>query len=285
VQRSHSFYVWLMVLCCVLWSVAGVVTRLLERAQGVEITFWRSLFAGLSVAVILSVQERGHPFARLRASGWAGVLSGAMWAVMFTCFMLALARTSVANTLIVNALYPVFAALLGWAVLRERPAQSTLWAIAIAIAGLAYMVWGGLGDGVVGMLIALGVPVAAAINVVLLRKVGRSVDLIPAVLIGGLLSAAVLWPFVGAVQATPKDIALLAGLGLFQLAIPCAMVVVISRHLKAAEVALLTLLEAVLGPIWAWMGVGETPATATLIGGGIALAAIALNELFALRDR
>ncbi len=275
----------MMVLCCAMWSMAGIVTRSLEQAQGFEVTFWRSLFAGIFVAVILSIQERGHPFARLRASGWAGIVSGCMWAVMFTCFMLALTRTTVANTLIVNALYPVFAALLAWLVLHERPPARTLWAIAIAITGLAYMVWGGLGDGLVGMLIALGVPVAAAINVVLLRKVGRSVDLIPAVLIGGIVSAASVWPFVGSVQATSKDIALLAFLGLFQLAIPCAILVVISRHLKAAEVALLSLVEVVLGPIWAWIGVGETPAQATLVGGGIALAAIALNELFALRDK
>ena len=69
---------------------------------------------------------------------------------------------------------------------------------------------------------------------------------------------------------------------MFQLALPCMMLVVASRYLPPAEVALLTLLEAVLGPLWAWIGVGETPGRATLVGGAIVLAAIAGNELIAL---
>ena len=58
---------------------------------------------------------------------------------------------------------------------------------------------------------------------------------------------------------------------MFQLALPCTLLVIASRYLPAAEVALLTLLEAVLGPLWAWLGVGETPGAATLAGGGIVL--------------
>ena len=69
---------------------------------------------------------------------------------------------------------------------------------------------------------------------------------------------------------------------MFQLAVPCLMLVVASRSPASAEVALLTLLEAVLGPLWAWLGVGERPAAATLIGGGIVLLAIAGNEVIAL---
>jgi drug/metabolite transporter (DMT)-like permease len=61
--------------------------------------------------------------------------------------------------------------------------------------------------------------------------------------------------------------------------------VLASRALLAPELSLLGLLEVVLGPLWAWLGVGETPARATLIGGVIVLAALAGNELAALRIR
>jgi drug/metabolite transporter (DMT)-like permease len=196
--------------------------------------------------------------------------------------MLALMRTTVANALVVNSLYPVFAGLLGAVVLGTRLPAYTWVAILAAVGGMVFMFASGLGSGLSGTLIAFAVPVAAAVNVVTLKKWGREADLIPSVLLGGALSALITLPFALPFAATARDLALLAGLGLFQLALPCTLLVVASRTLPAAEVALLTLLEAVLGPLWAWLGVGETPGAATLIGGAIVLLAIASNEFIAL---
>ena len=281
-RMSHLRAVALLVAANVLWSTAGVVTRLLQSAQSWEVTFWRSFFAAISMAGILAWTRRRETWTVVRASGWPGVLSGLMFCTMFTCFMLAVTRTTVANALVVNSLYPVFAALLGWLVLGLRLPGHTWLAIAAAVGGMAWMFSSGLGPGLSGTLIAFGVPVAAAVNVVTLRKWGRAVDLAPAVMLGGLFSALLTLPFALPFQATAGDLAWLAGLGMFQLAVPCMFLVTASRHLPPAEVALLTLLEAVLGPLWAWLGVGETPAAATLVGGSIVLAAIAANEFVAL---
>jgi drug/metabolite transporter (DMT)-like permease len=279
---THARAVVLMIVANVLWSTAGLVTRLLENAHSWEVTFWRSFFAAISMVAILVWTRRGEAWALVRAAGWPGIVSGLMFCTMFTCFMLAVTRTTVANTLVVNSLYPVFAAMLGRVVLGTRLHAYTWVAIVAAVGGMAWMFAFGLGAGLSGTLIAFGVPVAAAINVVTLRKWGRAVDLAPAVLLGGLFSALVTLPFALPFQATAGDVAWLAGLGMFQLAVPCMMLVVASRYLPPAEVALLTLLEAVLGPLWAWLGVGETPAAATLVGGTIVLLAIAGNELIAL---
>ena len=279
---SHARAAVLMVAAAVLWSSAGVVARLLERAQSFEVAFWRSFFAAVAMAGILAWMHRGRAFAVVRAAGWAGALSGLMFAVMFTCFMLAVMSTTVANALVVNSLYPVFAGLLGTVVLGTRLPGYTWAAILVAVGGMVYMFAAGLGAGLSGTLIAFAVPVAAAVNVVTLKKWGREADLIPSVLLGGVLSALVTLPFALPFHANAHDLALLAGLGLFQLALPCTLLVVASRHLPPAEVALLTLLEAVLGPLWAWLGVGETPGAATLVGGGIVLLAIAGNEFIAL---
>jgi len=205
-----------------------------------------------------------------------------MFCIMFTCFMLALMRTTVANALVVNSFYPVLAGLLGTAVLGTRLPAYTWVAIVAAVGGMVYMFAAGLGSGLAGTLIAFAVPVAAAVNVVTLKKWGRNADLIPSVLLGGVLSALITLPFALPFDATARDLASLAGLGAFQLALPCTLLVIASRYLPAAEVALLTLLEAVLGPLWAWLGVGETPGAATLVGGAIVLLAIAGNEFIAL---
>ena len=63
------------------------------------------------------------------------------------------------------------------------------------------------------------------------------------------------------------------------------ILVVAARALSAPEIALLGLIEVVAGPIWAWLGAGETPSSETLRGGAVVLAALAGNEFVALRGR
>jgi drug/metabolite transporter (DMT)-like permease len=126
---------------------------------------------------------------------------------------------------------------------------------------------------------------AAAVNLVTLKHAGRSVDLIPAVLLGAAFSALVTLPLALPLSASAKDIALLAMLGCLQLGLPCMLMVRASPQLSAPEISLLALLEVVLGPLWAWLGAGEAPAAATLAGGAAVIAALLLNELAAFGGR
>ena len=135
------------------------------------------------------------------------------------------------------------------------------------------------------MLIAFGAPLASAINFVVLKKRGQSVDLIPAVFLGGVISAALMLPFAVPLMAEPRDITLLAMLGFFQLGLPCMLLVMAARHLSATELSLLALLEVLLGPLWAWLGAGEVPSGTTVFGGALVLGALVLNELAAARQR
>jgi len=276
----------LMIVAPALWSIAGVLTRQVERAHSFELVFWRSVFAGITVAVALVLLNGRGAMGKVFASGRAGLLSGALWATMFTCFMIALTLTTTARTLVVSSLAPLFTALLAWAWLNERVARRTWIAIAVAAVGMAVMFREGLnagGTNMLGTLVALGVPLASALNVTTLRRVGASIDLLPAVLIGAALSAAVALPLALPLVATPRDLALLAVLGVFQLGIPCMLLVVASRSLAAAEVGLLALIEVLLGPLWAWLGADEVPALETLLGGALVLAALIVNLLLAPR--
>jgi len=281
-----------MIIAPLLWSIAGVVTRNLSpelQAQGrFEITFWRSLFAAVFVGGYLVLVRRDFAGA-LRCAGPAGIISGCMWATMFICFMLALTLTSTANTLIVLAVAPLLTTLLAWALLKSPIPPRTWLAVAIAMAGIVWMFAGSFSiessTSVLGMLIAFGSPMAAAINVVLLKKRGQSVDLVPAVFIGGLVSAAIMLPLATPFIGQPRDVMLLAVLGFFQLGLPCMLLVVAARHLSATEVALLALLEVLLGPLWAWIGAGEAPTPTTLAGGALVLGALVLNEVVGTRAR
>lgn len=270
----------LMFIAPVMWSTAGVVTRHVERATPFELVFWRSFFAFAFVGAALLFMRR-NPL----KMGWPGLVSSALWAVMFTAFMIALTLTSTANTLVVMSVSPLLTALLARAFLSDPVPMGTWVAVGAAAAGIAWMFGSDLAAhtsrDLTGMAIALSIPIASAVNVITLRSV--NVDLRPAVMVGGLISCLVALPLALPLQATPKDVALLAFLGVFQLGLPCMLLVMASRVLLAPEIALIGLLEVVLGPLWAWLGAGEVPARATLTGGAILLAALAINEMATFR--
>ena len=126
-------------------------------------------------------------------------------------------------------------------------------------------------------------PLAASINVITLKKAGQAIDLVPAVLLGGVFSALLMLPLAWPLQASAHDLGILATLGFFQLGFPCMLMVIAARSLSAPELSLLALIEVLLGPLWAWLGAGETPLQQTLVGGAIVLTALVGNEMAALR--
>lgn len=276
---SHRSAVLLMLLVTLMWSSAGVVTRQLDAARGFEITFWRSAFNAAALVVILGVMRGRALLGAMRgAAVWA---SGLCWAVMFTAFMVALSLTTVANVLVTMSLSPLFTALFAWLFLRQPVPGRTWAAIVVASAGIAWMFGGQLGGPLAGVFVALGVPVAAASNWCLLQKIGRQGDMLPAVLIGALLSAAVTAPLAWPLQASAHDLGLLGFLGVFQLAVPCLIAVRLARELPSHELALLGQSETLLGVLWAWLFAGEHPGSAALIGGSLVLAALIANEALA----
>ena len=287
---THRGAVLTMVGVTLMWSIAGVVTRHLEAARAFEVTFWRSGFNALALLLMLAWLRGPAPLWRtLRNGGSTLWLSGLCWSVMFTAFMVALTLTTVANVLITMALAPLFTALLSRVLLRHALPLRTWGAIVVAGLGIAWMygqqVSAGDARQLLGTAVALGVPIAAAINWTLLHhhREDASVDMLPAVLIGATLSALLTLPLAVPFAASAHDIGLLALLGVVQLAIPCLLAVTASRALSAPEAALLALLEVVFGVLWAWWGANEAPSIAVLGGGLLVIGALAGNELLSLR--
>jgi drug/metabolite transporter (DMT)-like permease len=273
-----------MIAAPVLWSSAGVVTRHLQTAEPVEQVFWRSLFAFLFVFIVLLFQKQ-HPWTAVRSAGLPGLVSGLMWATMFTAFLFALSLTTTANALVMQSVSPLLTALFASMFLKDPVPLRTWLAAGAAALGIAWMFGSSVEGHFLGMAVAFVIPVAAAINVVVLRASAAKLDLVPAVMLGGALSCLIALPFALPFSSTSRDLALLAFLGVTQLGLPCVLLVLASRALLAPEIALLGLLEVVLGPLWAWLGAGEMPPGSTLLGGMIVLAALAANELPTLAAR
>lgn len=282
-----------MVLVAFLWSTAGVVSRQLGSASGFEVTFWRSFFCALALLLILPKMRGGFlPLWRqCRKAGSALWLSSISWAVMFTAFMVALLLTTVANLLVIMALGPLLTALLARIFIRQQIPGRTWWAIGLAGIGIAWIYGGQIrleGTSLAGPLIGLLVPLAGACNWTVVQhsrsKHGKAVDLMPAVLLGALLSMVAMLPIAAPFTATASDIGWLAYLGIFQLAIPCVMSVWCASVLKAPEIALLALLEVIFGIILAWAGANEVPDMRMLSGGLLVIGALVANEWLGWRQ-
>lgn len=293
---THRRAVALMILITLMWSIAGVITRHLDAARSFEVNFWRSLFNALGLFVILSATRGPASLRGLASARWPVWMSSLCWATMFTAFMVALTLTTVANVLVTLAVGPLITALFGRIFLRHRLPRRTWAAIALGGAGIGWMFGQDAvaGASLTGSLVAFAVPLAAAVNWTLLQSVATSSaaddarplpDMLPAILVGALISAFATLPLAWPLQASLHDVALLAVLGVVQLAIPCQMVVRLSRVLPAAEIALLGLLEVLFGVTWAWLGAGERPTPATLTGGILVIGALVLNEILGMRRK
>jgi drug/metabolite transporter (DMT)-like permease len=292
IRLSHAQALGLMVLATLMWSIAGIVSRQITQAQGFEVTFWRSFFTALSLALGLTLATRGTVWRISQFQSRTLWLSGLCWSVMFTAFMLAMSMTTVANVLITLSLGPLLTALLHRVLGGVSLSRQTWGAITLAAVGIGYMFVSQIqldgGQHLKGMLVAACVPLAGSVQWNLMKT--RQPDLaqtnmLPAILIGAVLSCLFTAPMAMPFQASVQDMQWLALLGVFQLALPCTLAVWSSQVLKPHEVALLALLEVLFGISWAWLGAGEAPAQAVLMGGSLVLLALAGNEYASWRQR
>ena len=271
----------LVLAAAVVWSAGGLFARALGDLDPWTVIVWRSAFAALFLAGFVAAQAgpRGLP-AAFRAIGGAGLAVAACFAVASTAFVVALAHTTVANVLLVQAGAPLIAALLGWALLGERVAGPTWAAIAVTLAGVGLMVSDGLGGNVspVGDLLALTIAVAFALATVITRRAAR-VAMTPAVCLGAVMAGLFAATRAPGLAVSPGELGLLAGFGAGSFGLGLALFVTGARLVPAATAALIGVAETVLGPFWVWLAWGETPAGRTLAGGGLVLAALLAHIL------
>lgn len=278
----------LVALAASLWSLIAPGIRLIQQADAWAVLFWRS--AGMiPVLVPLILWRSGGLIAPLRATGLAGLIGGVGLVFAFAGAIFAVKTTTVANAVFLFAASPVLAALLGWAVLRERVRPATWAAIVLAGFGMFLMVREGLSLGMgAGSAAALLCALGFAIFTLSLRW-GRLGDMFPAQLIGAVLSlgvaAAVSFATGGTLAAPPADIAIAVALGAALLTGGMILYTLGSRVVPAAELTLLSMIEVLLAPVWAMLLLAEAATPGTWIGGAVVLAAVALNALSGLGRR
>jgi drug/metabolite transporter (DMT)-like permease len=267
-----------------IWSLAGPLVRSIEAAGAWQILFVRSAAVVATVLAILLWRYGGDVVAEIRRAGWLAVLAGLLLGMAFCGFIFSVLDTTVANAVFVLSASPLLAALLGWLLLGETVRRATWVAMLVAMVGVGVMVGGGIGAGAwFGNVMALFAMAGFAGFAVAVRS-GRSGDMLPAVMWAGVLSALVAAVMAPDLSISARDVTLSSAMGA---AVTAGMLLftVGSRWVPSAELALLSLTEVVLGPIWVWLAFAEVPSVETLLGGALVLAAMAGRALSGIRRR
>jgi drug/metabolite transporter (DMT)-like permease len=264
-----------VVLAAIAWSSAGVVQRELSVDTATQLA-GRAVFAALALALFVAVLSRGRLVAAFRAIGVAGLAVAATTAIASGMFILALNHATVANVLFMQAASPVAAALLAWFAFGESITRRAALAMAVALGGVGLMVGGPGSGGVLGVTASVVMMLAFAVTIVIVRH-RRDVSMLPAICLSQVLVVAVAAPFSHPGSGTGEDLLLLALLGVGQMGLGLAFVTVGARLLPASEVALITLLEVVLGPLWVWISISEQPAATAIAGGCVVILAVLLQ--------
>ncbi len=260
----------LVALATLCWSSSGVISRL-TRSDSWTLQCWRSVFACLFLLAVLAA--RRHGLRALRQLGWVGWGVAVSFALSMITFITALRLTTVAHVLIFQAASPFFAAILAWLLLKERVTRAMLLAIAATMLGIGVMVSDSLlGGRWVGDALSTVMCIAFA-AVIVLARVDRRVDMLAASCAATVVAGLAAAPF-SHMPDSGADLALMAAFGIFQMGLGAVCFTLGVRMLPAADAGLITVLEAVLAPIWTWLVVGEDPGWRALLGGAIVIAAV-----------
>ena len=260
----------------VVWSFGGTLARFLPVTDTWTVVFWRSLFAALFLLGFMLLRDGPRGTVQLfRSMGLAGVAVGVCFAVASTAFILALAYTTVANVVLIQAGVPLIAALMAWLLFRERIAVHTWVAIAAVIGGVAIMVSESLGGStsMIGDALAILIAFAFATATIITRRFAH-VRMTPAVFLGTVLAAATGASQASSFAVSAQELGMLVVFGAFNFGLGLALFVTGARLVPSALAALLGTAETLLAPLWAAVIHGEVPGTRTVIGGLVVLAAL-----------
>jgi drug/metabolite transporter (DMT)-like permease len=273
----------IVALAAVAFSTAGLFTRLIT-VDVWTMLFWRGLFGGLLVLAFILWRERSGTGRAFAGIGRAGLVVAACSTIATICFIAALRATTVADVTLVYATAPFLAAALSWMRSGERPAMMTLAASVLALIGVGVLTGGALSGGVLsggsaeGDLLALVMTALMALMMVVIRE-NRHVSMLPASCLSAFACAVLVLPLAQGAVVDAKTLGLLGLFGSTQFGLGLLLLTIGSRLVSAPRASLLANLELPFAPLWVWLAFGETPAPATMLGGGIVCAAVLLDLL------
>jgi drug/metabolite transporter (DMT)-like permease len=269
-------------LAAMAWSLAGILQRQLHMTLASQLAE-RAVFASLAVFAFVAVAERGQVIRAFRAIGPPGLVIAVLMAVSSGSFITALNDTTVADVMVIQALVPLAAALLGMLV-GERVRPRTWVAMGVAVAGFAVMAGAPSRPGLAGMTFSFVAMLSYAATIVIARH-KSDVSMAPATCLSQVLVFAAFAPFAHVAEMGGSNLGYVALMGVVQMGLALVLLSMGARLIPAAEVALIAQLENVLGPLWVWLAGIEHPSAPTIAGGIVVIGAVCVQVTQGTRSR
>jgi drug/metabolite transporter (DMT)-like permease len=268
-------------LCAVLWSTSGLFIKLVDW-HPVVIAGSRSFLAVFFLlAVRKSARKGGAPSGKLRHI----IAGGLAYAATMLSFVIANKLTASANAILLQYTAPVWASVLGWLLIREKPHWEHWGALILVMGGLTLFFREGLtGGAFLGDLLALLSGLFFGINSVFMRmqKDGNPAD---SMLAAHIICAAVSVPFVFLHPPAlhPANTAAILFMGFIQIGLASLLFSFGIKRVRALEAMLIAMIEPVLNPLWVLAITGERPSASALLGGGVIVAAVLFSSVIGKR--
>jgi drug/metabolite transporter (DMT)-like permease len=249
-----------------------------------ESAFLRSVFMAVSWGIMVRVKTGGL-WPSLRSLSPIGLLAALLQGIDRLAFVTAVQTTTVANTLTIFAAVPAFAAIFAYLALGERCGAVKSIAIAASLAGVIIICGSEFSaTALFGNAMAVISAVLYAVYIVCLRFSTRD-EVLESLFLSAVFSAVMALPFTDLTAINAEGLGIVAFQGLILLPIGFGLFFTGTRYLPAAEVALIGLLETVLGPLLAWAVIAEVPSQHALLGGAIVVLAVFGQALHGLLQR
>ncbi len=262
----------------VAYSTAGLFTRILTLDTW-TVLFWRSGFAGLILFALLLATQRRRTWAVLRGAGRPGLVFALASTAGMIFYIHALRQTTVADVAVIYAASPFVTAALLWLWRGERQDRTTVLASLAALAGVAVMIGGGLGQGhLLGEAQAFGMTLCMAVMMITMHRCPQ-IPMLGVSCLSSFLTALCVWPFASAWDVTAADIGKLMAFG-SQFGMGQSLMMLGARLVPATVSALIGTLDAPLAPLWVWAVAGEVPSWQTLVGGAVVMAGVVAHAAF-----
>ena len=283
-QNRYLIGILIVFMGGVFLSTSGIMLRSMDDANGWQVVLIRSLTFFITILTIMIFRYRRNTFAAYRAVGVSGIFAAILLGLGSVCYIFAMLNTSVANVVFIIGSAPLVTALIAWLFLKEKIGVWGLVAMITSVFGIGLMFLDGfISGGMFGNLMALLMVFMFAFYLLILRS-KKHIDMIPATGLSGLITFAIAAVMVSDLDISLHDLVICMMLGSFQLGLGFLFLTLGTRFIPAAEVALFSMSEAILNPLWVWIGVNEVPSNYTLAGSAVVLISVITYSLIAIRN-
>ncbi len=283
-QNRYLIGILIVFMGGVFLSTSGIMLRSMDNANGWQVVLFRSLAFFITILTIMVCRYRRNTFAVYRAIGLSGIFAAILLGLGSVCYIFAMLNTSVANVVFIIGSAPLVTALIAWLFLKEKIGVWGLAAMIASVFGIGLMFLDGfISGGMFGNLMALLMVFMFAFYLLILRS-KKHIDMIPATGLSGLITFVIAAVMVSDLDISLHDLVICMMLGSLQLGLGFLFLTMGTRFIPAAEVALFSMSESILNPLWVWIGVNEVPSNYTLAGSAIVLVSVVTYSLIAIRN-